>query len=617
MANRSNLRHCDLVMEGGVTSGVVYPWAVCRLALSFRFKNIGGTSAGAIAAAASAAAELGRDSKDGGFELLKALPEDLGKTVPGAGRSNLFALFQPQKRTAKVFDTATAALGGGGSAIVRVLLRACLSFPIAAVLGALPGLVLLWLARGVTLPWLKVLLGGYAVIVLLVGLIGTVMAWFAYRAVSSIPKNDFGLCNGMPGHRAKGEALTPWLASYLNRLAGRDPAGSPLTFADLWGTRDPNAPRQINLEMMTTCLSLGRPFRLPFRDDGNVRENRNFYFDPAELRKLFPERIVEWMVDHPRPVADSQDSKDRRARMAKLGLHPLPDPADLPVIVAVRMSLSFPVLLSAVPLYAVDYGDRDSRSAPEHCWFSDGGITSNFPVHFFDSPLPRWPTFAIKLDEASKTHGVGFWMPKDNGQGMQPVWTRFESGGSLSRVGGFLWSILSAARNWGDGTQCRLPGYRDRIAHVALDENDGGLNLDMDDAKIKRLAGYGRDAGEELRRRFTGQAPDVKLNWKNHRWVRLRSMLSASEESLRRLQAGLENPEDGDRFYAEWLHVSVTEPPPSYTWSSQRHWQLACDTLAALEAAGQVRRAAHMQEDLPLATKAPRPRPELRMRPRI
>jgi len=33
----------------------------------------------------------------------------------------------------------------------------------------------------------------------------------------------------------------------------------------------------------------------------------------------------------------------------------------------------------------------------EHCWFSDGGISSNFPVTLFDSPLPRWPTFAINL----------------------------------------------------------------------------------------------------------------------------------------------------------------------------------------------------------------------------
>ena len=50
----------DLTMQGGTTSGVVYPLAVCDLATAFRFRNVGGASAGAIAAALTAAAELGR-----------------------------------------------------------------------------------------------------------------------------------------------------------------------------------------------------------------------------------------------------------------------------------------------------------------------------------------------------------------------------------------------------------------------------------------------------------------------------------------------------------------------------------------------------------------------------
>ena len=50
-------------MEGGTTSGVVYPLAICELATDFRFRNVGGASAGAIAAALTAAAELGRSSQ--------------------------------------------------------------------------------------------------------------------------------------------------------------------------------------------------------------------------------------------------------------------------------------------------------------------------------------------------------------------------------------------------------------------------------------------------------------------------------------------------------------------------------------------------------------------------
>ena len=49
---------CDLVMRGGITSGIVYPRAIAKLAETYNFRSIGGTSAGAIAAAATAAANL-------------------------------------------------------------------------------------------------------------------------------------------------------------------------------------------------------------------------------------------------------------------------------------------------------------------------------------------------------------------------------------------------------------------------------------------------------------------------------------------------------------------------------------------------------------------------------
>ena len=64
-------RECDIVMKGGITSGVVYPHAVCELSKTYRLVNVGGTSAGAIAAAAAGAAEAGRAS--GGYAKLAAL----------------------------------------------------------------------------------------------------------------------------------------------------------------------------------------------------------------------------------------------------------------------------------------------------------------------------------------------------------------------------------------------------------------------------------------------------------------------------------------------------------------------------------------------------------------
>src|SRR5262245_56305968 len=77
---------CDLILKGGVTSGVLYPPAVLRLAEAFRFRSIGGASAGAIAAALTAAAEFGRQTfREGtppagaGFDGLDELCRELAR----------------------------------------------------------------------------------------------------------------------------------------------------------------------------------------------------------------------------------------------------------------------------------------------------------------------------------------------------------------------------------------------------------------------------------------------------------------------------------------------------------------------------------------------------------
>ena len=62
--SRNTLPPCDLVMKGGITSGIVYPPALQALSDKYRFEQIGGTSAGAIAAACAAAAEFGEGAED-------------------------------------------------------------------------------------------------------------------------------------------------------------------------------------------------------------------------------------------------------------------------------------------------------------------------------------------------------------------------------------------------------------------------------------------------------------------------------------------------------------------------------------------------------------------------
>ena len=127
---------CDIVMKGGITSGVVYPLAAVELSKDFRFVNIGGTSAGAIAAAAVAAAEAGRTTGRGaGFERLAALPAQLQDQLGG--------LFQPQPATRPVYRLIVGGLGkhgaGRAAATVAGLLR---NFPVGALVGAVPGILL-------------------------------------------------------------------------------------------------------------------------------------------------------------------------------------------------------------------------------------------------------------------------------------------------------------------------------------------------------------------------------------------------------------------------------------------------------------------------------------------
>ena len=76
-ARPQKLLECDIVMAGGVTSGIIYPGAVAMIARRYSFQSIGGTSVGAIAAAVTAAAEYGRRTghKPHAFEEIAALPK--------------------------------------------------------------------------------------------------------------------------------------------------------------------------------------------------------------------------------------------------------------------------------------------------------------------------------------------------------------------------------------------------------------------------------------------------------------------------------------------------------------------------------------------------------------
>jgi hypothetical protein len=93
----------------------------------------------------------------------------------------------------------------------------------------------------------------------------------------------------------------------------------------------------------------------------------------------------------------------------------------MPVAIAARISLSFLGLISALPLLCIDYSRGPGHRNLITAWFSDGRIASNFPMHFFDAPWPRRPTFGLNLDKEHPDYrGQMVWRPQKTLSGIFP-----------------------------------------------------------------------------------------------------------------------------------------------------------------------------------------------------
>jgi hypothetical protein len=584
---------CDLIMKGGVTSGLVYPGAIARIARDYRICSIGGTSAGAIAAAATAAMEYGLrtgNNPDARVQLAE-IPSELG-TATSAGTALLQQLFAAEAGTRRLLDAALTAIARGWPAGVwrlgrEAILAAAAAF---AVIGWLAwphgALFALAAASGVALP------------LLLAGL------WFTLkRGANAIRDNGMGLATGMAASgamigRTPTPALTAWLHSRLQSLAGLPP-DAPLTFGMLW-TLDPQAQpgslgkREIDLVLVTSDLSRMQSASFPF-----LPQNHRMFIDREEWRSLFPAAVLEaieakaWPTSAEKPTLPADlgyDEADLRAAAAALAPdHPglmerlrlLPKARDLPIVVAARASMAFPGLFTPLPFWLLRWVGDDGSRRPvlSRVLLSDGGITSNFPIHLFDAAVPSRPTFALNLlypgDEVgeerpsagkgatedarrapeavhmlagttAETGDPGFadlYMPTDN-LGWVNFYKAQASGSGIAQIAGLLMRVVETARTWGDVSLYNQPGMRDRIVHIRLSGHEGGFNLDMPAPVITGLAAKGALAAEVLARRFDPVSPadplsgggPVLLGWHNHRFVRLRAWLSAQELYGHRLQ---------------------------------------------------------------------------------
>lgn len=612
------MRKCDIVMKGGITSGVVYPAAVVEIAKTFTFANVGGTSAGAIAAAITAAAERrrARDGSTAGFDRVAAIPDWL------ATDDHLFNLFVPNAGTRSLYRTIVSLFGRARfqPALLAKLFGLMWAFPIASVAGALFGIVfLIAVIRtvNITAPWLFWLAILFAAVTVVGGVSIAVGIALFRDVLGRLPRNFYGLVTGIDdANRANEIALCTWLTTELELTAGLDAGKVPLTFGMLWDAkRDPTAngldkiPPQpdVNLEMIATNATWGRPYAWPVTVD-------EFFFDPAELRRFFPDHVVDWMVQRKRAPKDAREAGHFASYEPRL---PLPLPGDLPVILATRMSLAFPVLLSAVPLWSPDYTRPLAKGANpplERCWFTDGGISSNFPVTLFDSPIPRWPTFAINLEPFPA------WRPRDPHDETKNVYMPAANGAarllpfiSFTGVPGFLTAVANAMQNWNDNTQSVLPGYRDRIVTVFLDADEGGLNLDMPPDVLARLRARGAAAGTLIAGRF--EAPSVldpstatAMNWENHRWLRFRSTMGALRDYLGRFKVAMTDPEAPDVPYDALIAATEGLPAKHYPLASADRATVLALTKELTNAGTAMQASPGIDADLP------RPSPALVVR---
>ncbi|MEM7523952.1 MAG: hypothetical protein AAF360_09395, partial [Pseudomonadota bacterium] len=359
--------------------------------------------------------------------------------------------------------------------------------------------------------------------------------------LARVTRSNFGICTGVSEGRRP--ALTDWIASGVERVAGRSGDGAPLTIRDLktFG---------IDIATMTTDLSAGRAYRLPFGD-------AHHWFEEAAFRRIFPNEIVDHLIARSDPAA-------RREEAPPAGFHLLPPPDDMPVVVLARLSLSFPLLFETVPLWRKDYGvgarggppkDGAWREKARLCLFSDGGLSSNFPMHFFDAFLPRRPTFGIVLQDWSHDHHGG--VPREDAPAARVSLYDIESadhagfGGphhntlpvrSIGGVAGFLYVLINTAKDWRDTLHTALPGAAERIVEIRLKRgSEGGLNLRMDPDTQRRLVSYGEEAGARLVEAF---ADGVRFD--EHRYLRALSLMAEVEKRLDWMKNAYRTPPDGD-----------------------------------------------------------------------
>src|SRR6266849_489947 len=589
---------CNLVMQGGIASGFMYLPFVLELKKSYRFRNIGGTSIGVIAAAATAAAEYNREN--GGFMHLENMRVRLSEN--GFLRSlfqpyrdtkplmNLVDAFfppsqLPQKQTRSKPSALPFLLSGPQfvGRLIRIWARYLPPFSLSLLWGTIIGFVValpLPLATFGTASLLSTPEPWYALLLKLAYLLifGASGAWLGLQvggvvdAITKLPDNFYGICTGHSN--TVPNVLTDWLSKQFDKIAGLE-KNRPLTFGDLKSKKlraeQPDTQNvSIILKMGTSNLSQGQPYIIPSGLKG-------FLFKESDMHILFPDYIVDHMVIF--AARSPIISTDK----LPIGYHFLPDEEHLPVVVGARMNLSFPILMSAVPLYTINVlafqRIKDGTQSEVHetdlqvNWFGDGEICTHLPIDFFDSWLPKWPTFGInlismpakwfeyenqqpvsspnlstagpadvdpeRLSKASLSALDPNYEIRTTSQGPAAIYLpradapQDHQWSDLQGVWAFLLAIISTRRDYHDTLQMNLPGYREQVVQIRLSDAEGGLHLNIPPEVIETIAHKGQQAGMLVR----------EFDFERHRWMRFLTLMARLEQNIEQMEVILQDPE--------------------------------------------------------------------------
>ncbi len=721
-------RFCDVVLDGGVINGVVYPGFLVELARQFRFRSLGGTSVGAIAASLAAACEYNRRfGSDNGFnEGLAKMPDELADWIDEPNQiTRIRSLFQPHRDVQPLFDCFVDLLGKRTERVNKVAKEEREAQPDSVLYEApepskssMRLIYDIWSKivthlgagwRGL-LWWSLAALDASLIIVLDSFWFATVASpanWFVMaflwavfflsgtlilhplwkliqQATTLMKLPGSGACTGMRASKSNTQGLSEWLYEGVQKSANL-PSHRPLTFGDLW--KAPGGPsgasgekdhRSIDLRMITTCLSHGRIYELPLAADDPVlmfklSELKRFFPDPviahlrqvskplrfetcAVLQRKFYERSIvisemdaegELILDRLNKLSERIDTIFKTPEDAVNGLddpdiRELPT-ADLPIVVAARLSMSCPILFQNIPLIGFNLDSNAEDIDFVRLWFSDGGIGSNFPIHLFDKPIPRWPTFGLKiLDEPprkiSKGKPLTSYIPYHHLDGSDDNLLFPRDRGAFTNLSGmpnvasfvkYLFSIYTSAKDGHDQSYLRMPEVRNRVVRVYLNNRAGNmLNLMIEPEKITSLAfDVGVRGGRNATSAYLAELENPKLakwvnTWQDHRWVRfnmlthgLRSYLKGFSQAVQ--QQGL--PETRNRnSLIDQISQATKEAPLRSRATPGDEVELTQDQSdQLLEIVKAISNLEHQLRDLDMPQPyKPEPMPALRFKPR-